>query len=271
VKKGKLFLTCLAFALTVLVFSAITGWPESLSHIALLATVGWLISVGLLDPELKTRTVPAAATLCALILLGGFGVRQISREEAGKVWMNYDAAFFYLGDENLPVENLSIELPLPVKGENLLFPSINWVLCWQNVHGRIFRQMGGFENHLTGWWGFRGSRGENLMIVDWGRENTRVRFTVDRLYPNEVFILSWSGYVWKRELGRVTARVGGENPRGSFSSPEPIRVRFWVELTKMIGGRPQLVEAFLSEGEGYEKTLELLPTENAFWQLFVLL
>jgi hypothetical protein len=268
VRKGKLFLTCVAFCLTVFVFSLITGWPSSLSHVALLATVGWLISVGLLDPELKTKSIPAVAALCALVLLSGFLVWQKPWEEKGKVWVNYDAAFFYLG-ENSPVDNVSLELPLPVKGENLLFTSVHWGLCWQNIYGKIFRQMAGDENSLTQWWGFRGSRGENLTILDWGRGDSKVRFTVDRLYPNEAFLISWSGYVWKKELGRVTARAGGENPKGSFSSPRPIRVRFWVELTKIVGGRPELVEAFLSDGEGSQGSLELLPTENTFWQLFV--
>ena len=267
--RGKLLSISVAFFLVFLVFCLITGWPTSMAHLAFLVTISWLISVGLLDPELKTRAIPAMATLCALSLVGGFWVKQALEAEGKKVWVNYDAAFFYLGDENLPAENVFIGFPLPIKGENLLFADFHWALCWQNPLGYIYIQMNGHENKIVNWLEFRGSRTENLSILDWGRENNKLWFKVDKLYPREVFVINASGYVRERELGQVTTKIRGKNPEGSFSSSRPMKIKFWTELTKMVGEHPRLLEAFLSTGEGREGTLELVPTENTFWQLFV--
>jgi hypothetical protein len=265
--KRRLLSTAAAFFLTFFFFCLITGWPESLPHLTFLIVISWLISVGLLDPELKTKLIPTAATLCALVFLSGFLIWQRPWEEKGKIWINYDAAFFYL--ENSPVDNVSIELPLPVRGENVMFKTINWGICWQNPYRMIYRQMGGYDNLLTSFWELRGERTENVMILDWKKEGTQVKYKLDRIYPNEIFVISASEYVWARELGKITCRKKGENPRASFYSPRVIKVRFWVELTKMTKDGPKLIEAFLSESEGQQENLELLPTENTFWQFFI--
>jgi len=213
-----ILLTFGVFAFIVLILNIWLEWPTSLLTLAEMLGIAWLLSMlageRLTPPGLGTAAASCLAVALAVSVIG-FGVPW--RLGEGDVRFDYRAMFIYLGSEdNEPLDNLYLRFPAP-QIENEFAGEIfgSWELYYVEDDNTLTLQ-----SNAAGIVNLRGARGSQLGIYTSIVENSEygptLTWSLDRLYPREVFMDH--GWVWilEKNADKVTLLIYGESWSGAY-------------------------------------------------------
>ena len=206
---GGVIVTVAAFAITLAVLDSVFGAPNSWVTLAVVLVVASFAAMFAGAQAWHSGWVTGLAIALPLALgasTAAFGVPwRIG--EAGAVRFNYRAMFVYAGPENgEPLDDLALKFAAP-QIENKFAGEIigAWELYYIEDDNTLTLQAnaGGVVN-------LRGARNSQLGIIACGVENSSygpsLSWTLDRLYPREIFVDYGYTDVSQEKANKVTLR-----------------------------------------------------------------